>query len=140
MPPRFSSSAGAPWDTVQSPRGDLWATVANLAEKIPRRPNGDRQFSVRSLPDASCVIERRSADGYKGSPAWRRSCDSCVVTHEALFDDPPISMDDRAGIRRLTLWIPHSSIKAGLLWRSSQDAQTSRWILLLQFMFRLIDF
>ena len=140
MPRRFSSSAGTPWDTVRAPRSDLWATVGNLAEKIRQQPNGDRPFSVRSSPDASRVIERRSADAYKGSPVWRRSCDSRSVTREAPFDDLPISTDDRAGIRRLTPWIPHSSIKAGLSWRSSQDAQTSRWILLSQFMFRLIDF
>ena len=46
---------------------------------------------------------------------------------EAPFDDPVIETDDRAGIRRLAPWIPHSSInRAGLSWRSSQDAQTSR--------------
>ena len=140
MPHRFSSSGGAPWDTVRAPCGDPWATVGNLAEKIHLRPNGDRPFSVRSSPDASHVIERRSADAYKGSPVRRRSCDSRTVTREAPFDDPPISTDNRAGIRRLTPWIPHSSIKAGLSWRSSQDEQTSRWILLWQFMFRLIDF
>ena len=127
MPPHFSSSTGAAWDTILAPRGDPWATVGNVAAKIRRRPNGDLAFSVRSPHDASSVIERRSADAYKGTPAWRRSCDSRAVTREAPLDDPAISTDDRAGIRRLTPWIPQSSInRAGLSWRSSQDAQTSR--------------
>ena len=113
MPPHFSSSAGFPWDTVRAPCGDQWATVGNLAVKIHRRPNGDLAFSVRSPRDASRVIERRSADAYKGTPAWRRSCDPAIprtVTHEMPFDDPAIATDDHAGIRRLTPWIPHSSI------------------------------
>ena len=138
MPPHFSSSASAPWDTVRSMRGDPWATVGNLAVKIHRGPNGDLAFSVRWPHDASRVIERRSADAYKGTPAWWPSCDSRAVTREAPFDDPAIATVDRAGIRQLTPWIPHSSInRAGLSWRSSQDAQTSRWILLSQFIVQI---
>ena len=138
MPPHFSSCAGAPCDIVRSPSGDPWATVGNAAVKICWRPNGDLAFSVRWPHDASRVIERRSADAYKGTPTWRDSCDSSAVTCEAPFDDPAIETDDRAGIRRLTPWIPHSSInKAGLWWRSSQDAQTSRWILLSQFIVQI---
>ena len=136
----FSSSAGTQWDPVRSPLGDPWATVGNLAEKIHRRPNGDQPFSARSSQDPSRIIVRRSTDGYKGKPIGQRSADSHVVTRKAPLDDPPINTDDRAEIHRLTFWIPHSSIKAGLLWMNSQDEQTSRWILLSQFMFRLIDF
>ena len=138
MPPHFSSSTGAPWYTVRAPRGDPWATVGNVVVKIRRRPSGDLAFCVRSPQDASRVIERRSADAYTGTPAWRRSCDSRAVTREAPFDDPATDTDDRAGIRRLAPWIPHSSInRAGLSWRSSHDAQTSRWILLSQFIVQI---
>ena len=127
MPPHFSSSGGDPW-----------ATVGNVAVKIRRRSNGDLAFSVRWPHDASRVIEWRSADAYKGTHAWWRSCDSRAVIREAPFDDPAIETDDRKGIRRLTPWIPHSSInRAGLWWRSSQDAQTSRWILLSQFIVQI---
>ena len=134
MPPHFSSSAGAPWDTVRSLSGDPWATVGKVAVKIRRRLNGDLAISIRWPHDASRVIEWRSADAYKGTPTWRPSCDSCAVTHEAPFDDPATATEDRARIRWLTPWTPHSCInRAGLTWRSSQDAHTSRWILLSQF-------
>ena len=101
MPQRFSSSGGDLWDTVGWPRGDPWATVGNLAKKIRRRPNGDRRISVRSPPDVSRVIERRSADAYKGRPIWRRSADARAATREAPPDHLTISTDDRTGIRRL---------------------------------------
>ena len=58
-----------------------------------------RKCSSKNPHDASRVIERRSADTYKGAHAWRPSCDSRGVTREVLFDDPAIAMDDRAGIR-----------------------------------------
>ena len=139
MPQRFYSSGGTPRDTVRSPHGDLWATVRNLVEKIRRRPNGDQGISVRSSRDSSRVIERRSTDVYKGKLAGRWPADSRAFTCRSPQDHPAVTTDDRTGICRFTSWIPHSSIKAGLLWRISQDEQTSRWTLWSQFMFKFTN-
>ena len=139
MPQRFYSSGGTPRDTVQSPHGDLLATVWNLAEKIRRRHNGDRGISVWSSGDSSRMIERRSTDVNKGKLARRWPADSRAFTCRSPQDHPAVSMDDRTGICRFTSWIPHSSIKAGLLWMISQDEQTSRWTLLSQFMFKFTN-
>ena len=139
MPQRFYSSGSTPWDTVRSPHGDLWATVRNLAKKIRRRPNGDQGISVWSSGDSSRMIEQRSTDVYKGKLAGWWPADSRAFTCRSLQDHPAVSTDDRTGICRFTSWIPHSSIKAGLLWMISQDEQTSRWTLLSQFMFKFTN-
>ena len=139
MPQRFYSSGGTPRGAVRSPHGDLWATVQNLVEKIHRRPNGHWGISVRSSGDSSRVIERRSTDIYKGKLARRWPADSRAFICRSPQDHPVVTTDDRTGIWRFTSLIPHSSIKAGLLWMISQDEQTSRWTLLLQFMLKFTN-
>ena len=136
MPERFYSSGGIPWDTIRSPHGDPWATVQNLAEKNCRQPNGDWPLSVRSLRDSSRMIAQRSSDVYKGKLAGRWFADSQAITCRSPQDHPAVYMGDHAGISWFPLWIPHNSIKVGLWWMISQDEQTSRWILLLQFILR----
>ena len=133
MPQRFYSSGSIP---VRSLHGDPWATVRNLAEKNCRRPNGDRPLSVRSLRDSSRMIARTSSDIYKGKLAGQLFRDSRAITCRSPPDHPAVYMGDRAGIPLFPPWIPHSSIKAGLWWMISQDEQTSRWILPLQFILR----
>ena len=134
MPHRFYSSGGIRWDTVRSPHGNLWATVGNVAEKNRRRPNRDRALSARAPRDSSRMIARSSSDLYKVKLAGRWRADSRAVTCRWPQDHPAVYTDDRAGICQFTSWITHSSIKAGLWWMISQDEQTSRWILLSQFM------
>ena len=136
MPHQFYTSGSIRWDTIRSPHGDLWATVGNLVEKKCIRPNGDRPLSARSLRDSSRMIARISSDLYKVKLAGRWRADSQAVTCRWPQDHPAVYTDYHAGICRFTSWITHSSIKAGLWWMISQDEQTSRWILLSQFMLR----
>ena len=122
MPERFYSSSGIPW-----------ATVRNLVEKKRLRPKRDLPLSVRPPLDSPLMIARRSNGVYKRKLAGGDSQIPCrsPICHRSIIARLPTS--DRRGICRFPPWIPHSSIKAGLWWMSSQDEQTSRWILLLQF-------
>ena len=107
MPPHFVSSGGAPWDTVRSLRGDRGATVRNVAEKIRRSSNGDPAIAVRWPHDDPRVIERRSADAYKGrfprghpwgAVRWSSDCNGWSRR------DPPINtLDPSQHIKSRTL-------------------------------------
>ena len=133
MHQQIHSSGGIPRDTVRLPLGDPWATVWNIAEKKRRRPNGDQPLSVQPPRGAPQIIAWRTTGVYKRKLTGWRLADFKPITSRSPLDHARFPTGDRPGICRCPPWTPHSSIKAGLWWMSSQDKQTSRWILLLQF-------